>query len=118
MPHSTPRAVLRAIPFVQALTPLLELLVPLGQALAAQLQAFRTTAVTPQSTSALEQAVNDNLREQGRVILQGLFNDLEGSVPEDCPHRVVWQGVAYRRRQQHPHTVATLCGAIIRARFL
>ena len=118
MPHSTLIAVLQATPFGQSLVPLVAVLAPLWQALAAKLEAFRTGAVTPQATFELEQAVHENLREQGRLILQWLFKHLEPAAPEDNPRRVVWQGEVYRRRQQHPNTVATLFGSILISRFL
>lgn len=118
MPHSTRIAILEAIPIAPMLAPLLEVLVPLWKTLSEKLEAFRTEALTPQATYDLEQTVNENLREQGRLLMQWLCNHLESSVPEHNPRRIVCEGTVYRRRQRHPNTVATLFGSITINRFL
>jgi hypothetical protein len=118
MPHSIWDAVLRAIPVAQSMSALVELLVPLWKELAEKLHAFRCGAITPLATYELEQAVQASLREQGRLLLHWLLNQVESPVPEENPRRVVWQGEGYRRRQQHPRRVATLFGSITLRRFL
>lgn len=75
-------------------------------------------AVTPAVLFHFELIVFTLLREFGRVLLEKLFNSLEGDVSE-LPHDVMFWGQGYRRlgkktRNQH---VATLFGKVCLWRF-
>ncbi len=75
-------------------------------------------SVTPAKVLHFELIVFELLREFGRILLETLFNSLEGDGLE-LPHDVIFRGQGYRRlgkktRNQH---VATLFGKICLWRF-
>ena len=75
-------------------------------------------SVTPAKLFRFELIVFELLREFGRILLETLFNSLEGDGLE-LPHDVIFRGQGYRRlvektRNQH---VATLFGKICLWRF-
>ena len=47
-----------------------------------------------------------------------VYDHLEPQQPERAPERIVVDGVAYRRRDKHPNTVATLLGPVTLHRLL
>lgn len=73
---------------------------------------------TPQSTMAFELELNALLGEVGRRIMSWTLNRLEPSVDAAAPSRVEFEGRTYRRRRQHPRSVATLFGSVTLRRRL
>ncbi len=74
--------------------------------------------VTPAMLFDFELIVFGLLREFGRILLERLFNSLEGDGSE-LPHDVIFRGQGYRRlgkKTRNPH-VATLFGKICLRRF-
>ena len=118
MSHSTLLDSLLATVFGRELLPVVEILLPTLRRLAALLQAFRRGPITPQATWRLENELQALLREVGRLLLQGLFQQTEPADPEQNPRRLLWEGEVYRRRNRHPHRIASLFGTLVLWRFL
>ncbi len=79
---------------------------------------FIQTEPTPQNTMAFELELNALLREVARRIMAWTLNHLESDVDAEAPPRVEFGGRFYRRRRQHPRSVATLFGSITLQRRL
>jgi hypothetical protein len=67
---------------------------------------------TPQKTMAFESELNTLLREVGRRIMAWTLNRLEPEADDEAPARVEFEGRRYRRRHQHPNSIATLFGTV------
>ena len=118
MPQSTPHDSWLATLFPCDLLPVAEVVLPALRQLAALLQAYRSATITPQATCQLENALQTLLRDLGRLLLQWLFQQAESADPERNPRRLLWEGEAYRRRDRHPHLIASLFGSLVLWRFL
>jgi hypothetical protein len=116
--HSTLLECLLATPFIQELLPVFEILLPTLRQLAAVLVAVRRGALTPQATWQLENDLQALLREVGRSLLQWLFQQAEPADPAQNPGRLFWEGEVYRRRNRHPHQIASVFGSLAPRRFL
>jgi hypothetical protein len=66
----------------------------------------------PQKTMAFERELSALLREVGRCILAWALNRLEPKSDKEAPARGQVEGRLYRRRRQHPRSVATLFGPV------
>jgi hypothetical protein len=73
---------------------------------------------TPEETMAFELELSDLLREVGRRIMAWALNRLEPANDDEAPARVEFEGRLYRRRRQHPRSVATLFGPVTLRRRL
>lgn len=118
MSHSTLRDSLLATVFGRELLPVFEILLPTLRQLVAVLLAYRRGAITPQATWRLENDLQALLREMGRLLLQWLFQQAEPADPAQNPRRLLWEGEAYRRRNRHPHPIASVFGSFVLWRFL
>jgi hypothetical protein len=67
---------------------------------------------TPQKPMTFERELRALLREVGRRILAWALNRLEPKNDQEAPSRVQVEGRLYRRRRQHPRSVATLFGPV------
>lgn len=67
---------------------------------------------TPQKMMAFESELSALLREVGRRIMTWVLNRLEPEADDEAPARVEFEGRRYRRRGQHPNTIATLFGSV------
>jgi hypothetical protein len=92
---------------LQALAPL----VPTLQQVAALLLSFRQDPVTPQSTLAFEQSLQDLLRQAGLAAVSFTFNSLEPSDKQDMPQGPKLQGTRYRPRRKTPWIFSCLFGS-------
>jgi hypothetical protein len=74
---------------------------------------FRGQPVTPRAFFALEQQVQSELRELGRVAVEWVVNRLEPKQADALPTHVHFEAGPYTRlNQKTPQTVATLFGKI------
>ena len=73
---------------------------------------------TPEETMAFELDLSDLLRGVGRRIMAWALNRLEPANDDEPPARVEFEGRLYRRRRQHPRSVATLFGPVTLRRRL
>jgi hypothetical protein len=67
---------------------------------------------TPQTMMTFEHELSVLLREVGRRILTWTFPRLEPANDDAAPSQVQFEGRLYRRRRQHPRSVATLFGPV------
>jgi hypothetical protein len=67
---------------------------------------------TPQQMMTFESELSALLREVGRRIMAWTLNRLEPEADEEAPARVEFEGRCYRRRRQHPNTIATFFGSV------
>ena len=67
---------------------------------------------TPQKMMTFEHELSVLLREVGRRILTWTLNRLEPANDDVAPSQVQFEGRLYRRRRQHPRSVATLFGPV------
>lgn len=67
---------------------------------------------TPGKMMTFEHELNALLREVGRRIMAWALNQLEPENDDEAPSRVQFEGRLYRRRRQHPRSVATLFGSV------
>jgi hypothetical protein len=67
---------------------------------------------TPQKMMAFESELSALLREAGRRSMAWALNRLEPEVDDEAPARLEFEGRRYRRRRQHPNSVATLFGSV------
>jgi hypothetical protein len=118
MSHSTLLDSWLATVFAREFLPLIEMLLPTLRQLAAVLLAYRRGAITPQTTWQLEKDLQTLLRELGRLLLQWLFQQGEPADPAQNPGRLLWEGEVYRRRDRHPHPIASVFGSFVLWRFL
>ena len=82
------------------------------------IEQFVQAEPTPQSTIAFELELSALLREVGRRIMAWTLNRLEPDDDDEAPARVEFEGRLYRRRRQHPQSVATLFGPVTLRRRL
>lgn len=70
--------------------------------------------VTPSSTLRFEEALEETLRELGRIITEWTYNRVEADDPQRLPHDVHGKGTGYRRlnRKTPNRHVATLFGTV------
>ena len=118
MDHSTLATLLLASSFTQQLLPLSQQLLPILQQLAQLLQHFGSQPLTPSSTDTFERSLHDLTRTLGRTVLQWAFNHCESDSHAARPPRLTVAGDTYRRRGQHPNTLATLFGPVCVRRLL
>jgi hypothetical protein len=76
------------------------------------IEEFVHAAPTPQKTRAFERALSALRREVGRCILAWALKRWEPKSDKEAPARVQVEGRLYRRRRQHPRSVATLFGPV------
>jgi hypothetical protein len=94
-------------------TDLGDALEPALQRLRQLLQEFGRQPVSPQTALALEQQVQAELRELGRLGVEWAFNQAEPDRTDALPAHVDFEAVPYTRlRQKTPHEVATTFGKI------
>jgi hypothetical protein len=67
---------------------------------------------TPQKMMTFEHELSALLREVGRRIMAWVLNRIEPANDREAPSRVQFEGRLYRRRRQHPRSVATLFGPV------
>jgi hypothetical protein len=83
-------------------------------------QKFFLEMVTPQTTLAFEDALQERLREIGRNILEVVYNQLESDAPEETPKQVELDRQAYsRKNKKAPNRdgIGTVFGKISLVRF-
>ena len=81
---------------------------------------FRRETSSPESMFQFETALQDLLREAGRLIVQWTLNHLEPSelLPQKMPPLFLWEGEYYRRRKKSPlRNLNCLFGPIALSRF-
>ena len=98
-------------PFQSVCLAFLEHLVPL-------LLSFCSQPPTPQATHQFESDLFDHLRRLGLGLVEQAFHQFESPDPDQQPRRLHYAGESYRRRRQHPNTIATLFGKITLRRYL
>ena len=67
---------------------------------------------TPEKMMTFEHELSVLLREVGRRIMAWTLNQMEPANDDEAPSRVQFEGRLYRRRRQHPRSVATLFGPV------
>ncbi len=67
---------------------------------------------TPEKMMAFEHELSALLRDVGRRIMAWTLNHLEPENDDEAPPRVLFERRLYRRRGQHPRSVATLFGPV------
>jgi hypothetical protein len=82
------------------------------------IDSFIQTEPTPPHTMAFELELHTLLQEVGRRVMAWTLNSLETDVDAQAPSRVEFEGRPYRRRRQHPRSVATLFGSVTLQRRL
>ena len=102
MVHSTPTKVLLTTTFE-----------PLGMQLSGSLargvrliDQFVQDEPTPKKMMTFEHELSVLLREVGRRIMAWTLNQMEPANDDEAPSRVQFEGRLYRRRRQHPRSVA------------
>jgi hypothetical protein len=118
MSHSTLAGLLLATPFAHDLLPLSAQLLPWLQRLGQLLQAFRAQPVTPLTTAAFENDLQQHVLSLGRTTLEWAFNHIEPAEAAQSPDRLDFDGGTYRRRGKSPNTLATLFGPVTLRRLL
>jgi hypothetical protein len=78
-----------------------------------RIDAFVPDEPTPQKTRACERALSALLRAGGRRIMAWALHRLEPKNDQEAPSRGQVEGRLYRRRRQHPRSVATLFGPVM-----
>ena len=81
---------------------------------------FLLEPVTPEATWQFENAIEDQLRELGRSILDVVYNQLEANTPEDMLKHVQFEEQEYSRKNEKTKNregIGTLFGKIGLARF-
>ena len=73
---------------------------------------FLQNEPTPQKMMTFEHELSALLREVGRRILAWVLNRTEPANDDEAPSRAQFEGRLYRRRRQHPRSVATLFGPV------
>lgn len=76
------------------------------------IDAFVHDEPTPQKMMSFERELSALLREVGRRIMAWALHRLEPKNDKEAPSRVQVEGRLYRRRHQHPRSVATLFGPV------
>jgi hypothetical protein len=114
MSLSTICPLLLATPFVASLLELTAELVPLIAQLGRRIVRFRQGPITPVTTNAFEQDLQDLLRDIGRTIFQWVVNHLETEDLDQAPALIHCDHEVYRRRSPSPRRggIATLFGVI------
>ena len=108
MVHSTPTKVLLTTTFEP-------LVIQLSGSLARGVRLidqFVQDEPTPEKMMTFEQELSVLLREVGRRIMAWTLNQMEPANDDEAPSRVQFEGRLYRRRRQHPRSVATLFGPV------
>ena len=118
MTHSTCATIPLATPFPADLLPLMEKLSAHLQHLQDSIASFRALPLAPERSVAFELDILQLTRQIGHDVLEEVVNHLEPPLPEQAPKRLVVDGMAYRRRDKHPKTLATLFGPILVLRLL
>lgn len=83
-------------------------------------RAFKSQPPTPQATLDFENALQDELRESGRLTMEILLNSLEPDDAEDMPKQAEFDGQQYSRKNAKTNNrggVGTLFGAIQLSRY-
>jgi hypothetical protein len=94
-------------------TELDDALQPALQRLRQLLLAFRSHPVSPQAVFDLEQRLQDEIRELGRVGLEWAYNHVESTPVAELPTHVEFEASLYTRGyRKTPQTVATTFGKI------
>jgi hypothetical protein len=92
---------------------LAEALEPALQRVHHLLQEFGRQPISPQAAFDLEQRLQGELRELGRVGVEWALNQLESKAEQELPVHVEFEGLSYTRvRRQTPQEVATIFGKI------
>ncbi len=90
-----------------------DLLEPGLQRLSQLVQNFLQQAITPKATFCLEQQLQSELRELGRLALQWTYNHIEPQDTAALPAHVLFEAAPYTRlRHKTPQEVATFFGKI------
>ncbi|MFQ5758002.1 MAG: hypothetical protein ACE5H7_18165 [Acidiferrobacterales bacterium] len=108
MVHSTPTKVLLTTTFEP-------LVMQLAGSLARGVRLidqFLQDEPTPQNMMTFEHELSELLREVGRRIMAWTLNRLEPENDHEAPSQVQFACRLYRRRRQHPRSVATLFGPV------
>lgn len=108
MAHTTPSKVLLATTF-EPLVMKLSGILARGVRLVEQ---FLQDEPTPRKMMTFERDLSGLLRETGRRTLAWVLNRMETKNDDEAPARMEFEGCLYRRRHQHPRSVATLFGPV------
>jgi hypothetical protein len=79
---------------------------------------FRKQEPTPERTFEFETKLAEASREGNRSLVEGEFNRIEPGEMQDCPVRLRFAGVEYKRRPKSTNTIGTLFGPIQLRRYL
>lgn len=85
-----------------------------------RVQAFVSQPVTPQAALDFENALQDELRELGRQIVETVYNALEPNNSDEAPKQVEFEGQQYSRKNAKTNNrggIGTLFGAIQLSRY-
>src|SRR5512144_384913 len=119
MDYATCATTLLATPFAAALLPLTFRLLPVISRIGLLIVQFRQTGPTPQSCYEFESQLSQQLRRLGRVLVEGVYNDIQPDRPPLMPSHLHVDGTWYRRRAKTANRcVGTLFGVITLRRFL